>query len=265
MGAYRLEEASSSRAGCQNKECKDAKIKIAKGELRHGSWVEAGDYQSWKWRHWGCVTPNVIQNLKDAIKDISGGDETDCSALDGFDELSEENQDKVRRALEQGHVDDEDWKGDVEVNRPGMNGFRSKATKKEAAAKKKAQAKADEEDEAEPTPKSKKRSRAQPKKDPKVEAEADGEQQEHEEEAPKPKRSRKSAQPKPVSDEDEEEELKPKTSKRGRPAKSKAAVEEADEEPAAAKKKAAKKPTKAAADTADDEEKPKRGRKKKAA
>lgn len=59
----------------------------------------------------GCVTPNVIQNLKDAIKDISGGDETDCSALDGFDELSEENQDKVRRALEQGHVDDEDWKG----------------------------------------------------------------------------------------------------------------------------------------------------------
>ncbi|RAK76956.1 uncharacterized protein BO72DRAFT_496568 [Aspergillus fijiensis CBS 313.89] len=265
MGAYRLEEASSSRAGCQNKECKDAKIKIAKGELRHGSWVEAGDYQSWKWRHWGCVTPNVIQNLKDAIKDISGGDETDCSALDGFDELSEENQDKVRRALEQGHVDDEDWKGDVEVNRPGMNGFRSKATKKEAAAKKKAQAKADEEDEAEPTPKSKKRSRAQPKKDPKVEAEADGEQQEHEEEAPKPKRSRKSAQPKPVSDEDEEEEVKPKTSKRGRPAKSKAAVEEADEEPAAAKKKAAKKPTKAAAATADDEEKPKRGRKKKAA
>ncbi|RAH72852.1 uncharacterized protein BO66DRAFT_418362 [Aspergillus aculeatinus CBS 121060] len=265
MGAYRLEEASSSRAGCQNKECKDAKIKIAKGELRHGSWVEAGDYQSWKWRHWGCVTPNVIQNLKDAIKDISGGDETDCSALDGFDELSEENQDKVRRALEQGHVDDEDWKGDVEVNRPGMNGFRSKATKKEAAAKKKAQAKADEEDEAEPTPKSKKRSRAQPKKDPKVEAEADGEQQEHEEEAPKPKRSRKSAQPKPVSDEDEEEEVKPKTSKRGRPAKSKAAVEEADEEPAAAKKKAAKKPTKAAAATADDEEKPKRGRKKKTA
>ncbi|PYI25699.1 zf-PARP-domain-containing protein [Aspergillus indologenus CBS 114.80] len=264
MGAYRLEEASTSRAGCQNKECKDAKIKIAKGELRHGSWVEAGDYQSWKWRHWGCVTPNVIENLKDAIKELSGGDETDCSALDGFDELSEENQEKVRRALEQGHVDDEDWKGDVEVNRPGMKGFRSNATKKEAAAKKKAQAKAEEEDEAEPTPKSKKRSRAQPKKESKVEAEADGEQQEQEE-APKPKRSRKSAQPKPVSDEDEEEEVMPKSSKRGRPAKSKAAVEEAAEEPAAAKKKVAKKPTKAAAATADDEEKPKRGRKKKTA
>lgn len=31
--------------------------------------------------------------------------------IDGYDEISEENQEKVMRALEQGHVDDEDWKG----------------------------------------------------------------------------------------------------------------------------------------------------------
>lgn len=31
--------------------------------------------------------------------------------LDGFNELPEEFKAKVRRALDQGHVDDEDWKG----------------------------------------------------------------------------------------------------------------------------------------------------------
>lgn len=31
--------------------------------------------------------------------------------MDGYDELSAENQEKVRQALEQGHVDDSDWKG----------------------------------------------------------------------------------------------------------------------------------------------------------
>lgn len=31
--------------------------------------------------------------------------------VDGFEELPDELQDKVKRALEQGHVDDEDWNG----------------------------------------------------------------------------------------------------------------------------------------------------------
>lgn len=31
--------------------------------------------------------------------------------LDGYDELSSEQQQKVREAVEQGHVADEDWKG----------------------------------------------------------------------------------------------------------------------------------------------------------
>lgn len=39
---------------------------------------------------------------------MSGGDE---DLLDGFDEIDQESQDKIRRALKQGHVDDEDWKG----------------------------------------------------------------------------------------------------------------------------------------------------------
>ena len=50
------EISPNNRAGCQNKECKDAKLKINRGELRFGTWVEfnVGDReaQGWKWRHW---------------------------------------------------------------------------------------------------------------------------------------------------------------------------------------------------------------------
>ena len=31
--------------------------------------------------------------------------------LDGYDELPEDQQEQVRRAMEQGHVGDEDWNG----------------------------------------------------------------------------------------------------------------------------------------------------------
>jgi hypothetical protein len=51
----------------------------------------------------GCVTPKQIENLKAAIED-------DLELFDGYDELPEAEKEKMRRALEQGHVDDEDWK-----------------------------------------------------------------------------------------------------------------------------------------------------------
>ena len=50
----------------------------------------------------GCVTPKQISNLKDSI-------EGDPSQLDGYDELPEDVQEKLVRAIEQGHIDDEDW------------------------------------------------------------------------------------------------------------------------------------------------------------
>ncbi|KAI5306653.1 hypothetical protein KEM56_007785 [Ascosphaera pollenicola] len=120
------EEASTGRAGCKNKECQDTKSKIAKGELRLGSWIEAGQFQSWAWKHWGCVTPRQIASMKEVV-----GEENDFNLLDGFDEISEENRTKIKEAVERGHVADEDWKGDVEVNRPGKAGFRVKASKKQ--------------------------------------------------------------------------------------------------------------------------------------
>jgi hypothetical protein len=46
--------------------------------------------------------------------------------VDGYDELPPEYQKKVQFALDNGHVSDEDWKGDVDCNRPGQKGFRVK-------------------------------------------------------------------------------------------------------------------------------------------
>lgn len=93
----------------------------------------------------GCVTPVQIANMKAKIED-------NLEYLDGYEELPEDLQEQVRRAMEQGHVDDEDWNGvslttvalllrsdivqDLEMNRPGMKGFRSPATKKAAKEQK---------------------------------------------------------------------------------------------------------------------------------
>lgn len=68
--------------------------------------------------------------------------------VDGYDELPDHFQPKIMRALQQGHVDDEDWNGvgeyssshellltlrqDVEANRPGHKGMRLKASKSKA-------------------------------------------------------------------------------------------------------------------------------------
>lgn len=52
----------------------------------------------------GCVTPKVLSNWKEA----SG---MDPELIDGYEELPESAQEKVKRALEQCHVDDEDWNG----------------------------------------------------------------------------------------------------------------------------------------------------------
>jgi hypothetical protein len=52
----------------------------------------------------GCVTPPVLHNWWESTGQ-------DLELVDGFDTLPEDAQEKVKRALEQGHVDDEDWNG----------------------------------------------------------------------------------------------------------------------------------------------------------
>lgn len=60
--------------------------------------------------HRGCVTPAQIDNV---VKSIGGLEafEEDPNVLDGYEEVDEGNQEKIRTALKEGHVPDEDWKG----------------------------------------------------------------------------------------------------------------------------------------------------------
>ncbi|RDW86863.1 uncharacterized protein DSM5745_03505 [Aspergillus mulundensis] len=172
---YRVEKASTGRAGCQNKECKDSKVKIGKGELRFGTWVDTEKFQTWYWRHWGCVTPKIIANVLDSIGE---GDDLDLDMLDGYEDLPSDLQEKIEKAMKQGHVDDEEWRGDAELNVPGASGFRVKtpakkaqkededenkgaAKKKKTPAKKGKKAKDSDEEEKTPASKTKKRTRLQ--------------------------------------------------------------------------------------------------------
>ncbi|KKK18802.1 hypothetical protein AOCH_002889 [Aspergillus ochraceoroseus] len=271
MPSYRIDEASTGRAGCQNKECKDNKVKILKGELRLGTWVDTERFQSFFWRHWGCVTPKIIANFGELV-----GDDKDLSTIDGFDELSPENQEKVKKAVEQGHVDDEDWKGDPEMNQPGKTGFRKRVSKKNTKNDADGEKEEDSEEEAPiSASKPKKRGRAEVEKD--FQGDEDNESNDSEEEAPKAKRTKKAAAPAatrrisprekkaaaPASEEDEAPAAasKPKAAKRGRPAKG-----ASKENPPSGTQKRQRK-TKA--DGKDDAEaeaetRPRRGRKKKA-
>ncbi|MCJ1392687.1 hypothetical protein MMC18_005558 [Xylographa bjoerkii] len=171
---FRFEYAPSGRAGCKATECKKQGIKIDKGELRHGTFLEIQEHQSWAWKHWGCVTPVQIASLK---KDIEGN----LDYLDGYEDLNDDDKVKIRQALADGHVADEDWRYDVEMNRPGKRGFRSPAYK----AQQKADKKAAEEQDLGATP-----SKPPPKKRSRTKKENDSEEEGTSEQVVKKKRAR---------------------------------------------------------------------------
>lgn len=52
------------------------------------------------WRHWGCVTPKIITNMKAQFEN--------ADELDGYDDLKDEDQERIRKAWDDGHVADED-------------------------------------------------------------------------------------------------------------------------------------------------------------
>lgn len=116
------ELAKSARAGCKNTECKKEGLKIEKGEIRVGTWVEIKEHGGWQWRHWyvhficsncmipklmyefrGCTTPKILANIKENINDYDD--------VDGYDELEPEHKKMIEEALEAGHVPDADWRG----------------------------------------------------------------------------------------------------------------------------------------------------------
>ncbi|EGS22977.1 uncharacterized protein CTHT_0014560 [Thermochaetoides thermophila DSM 1495] len=162
--SYRIEICPNNRALCRDKVCKEAGIKICKGELRLGTWVEVQDHGAWHWRHWGCVSGEQVVNMQKKYATDKPG-EYNWEAIDGWEELENfpDVQEKVKRVIRQGHIDPEDFKGDPEMNKPGQKGIRKR--------KRKADDNEEEEQEEEhverPTKKSKKGvKKAEVKEDP---------------------------------------------------------------------------------------------------
>ena len=60
----------------------------------------------------GCTTPLVLQHIKEAIEgEDQDEDNLDFDALDGFDEIPPEMQEKIKTALVKGHIEDNEWQG----------------------------------------------------------------------------------------------------------------------------------------------------------
>lgn len=243
MSSYRVEISGNSRAACQNAKCKDGD-KIQKGEIRQGVMVKIKEHESMRWRHWGCVTPTVLKNWWEAAGE-------DLTMVDGYEELPEDAQEKVRKALEEGHVDDDDWNGDEDMNRYNPGNPRQGMYSTESKSKK--AKKGDVEDDAVEKKPAKKRGRKP----------ADVGQDE---------KPAKKARGKKAKDEAaDEDEPAPPPAKKGRPKKAKAEVEDDDVAPVADKKTKGKK-SKSAVTVQDSDDEPiqpakpaaKRGRPKKA-
>lgn len=245
MPQYRIEISPNNRAGCNDTVCKKEGVKIFKNEIRFGTWVEIQDRGSWKWKHWGCVSGSQIAGLQESC----GGDPDnyDFDAIDGFDELNDEDvKEKVRRCVKQGHIDAEDFKGDPEKNKLGEKGIYLSA--KEKAAKEKAAAKDAGEDEA-PAKANKRggKKAADVADEPKTKRAKKSKNVEADEEPPKAK-SKAKAKAKDATEEDAGESA---SAKRGRPRRSitqqDEEVEDEEAEAPAPAKKATKKGSKAKA------------------
>ncbi|KAF4947550.1 hypothetical protein FGADI_10333 [Fusarium gaditjirri] len=260
------ELSPNNRATCKDTECKKNGDKVTKGTLRFGSYVIIKEHGSWSWKHWGCVSGQQLENVRELCQQGDGS--FDCDLIDGYDELVEhpDVQEKVRRCINQGFIDPEDFKGDPEKNKLGEKGIHlTEAQKKKKAAaeaaatgdeeKPKAKGKRgrkkaadDEEDEDEPQPKKARTSKT---------VKADKE----EKPAAKPARGRKAAKVKDESEDESEDETAasapapaPALAKRGRRASAQKAKDESDaEEKPVPVKKGRKAATKKVKNESDDE------------
>ena len=55
------------------------------------------------------MTPVQIKNIQDMVEGLDL--ESDLDVLDGWDEIDEDFQEKIKQAIRDGHVSDEDWRG----------------------------------------------------------------------------------------------------------------------------------------------------------
>jgi len=98
-GGYKFDYATTNRSQCKGpKPCNGTKL--VKGTLRLGVVREFRGHPSWIYRHYGCTTKKVFQNMKKSFESAED--------IEGFAEFTETDQEKVRVAWEKEEVAAED-------------------------------------------------------------------------------------------------------------------------------------------------------------
>lgn len=112
------------------------------------------DHYDSQWKHWGCVSTRVFNNIKAHFHKASD--------LDGYEDLKPEDQKKLDTAYEAGHVADEDIPESARkpVGDEGADDDEDEKPKKKKAAPKKKKAADDGDEEEEEKPKKARASRA---------------------------------------------------------------------------------------------------------
>ncbi|KAH7130375.1 hypothetical protein B0J11DRAFT_602707 [Dendryphion nanum] len=90
---YKVELASTGRAGCRSPICSE---KILKGELRLGiatSWD--GEHDTWSYKHWKCISPYDLNSVKENIEN---------DKLFGLFDLKDEYTAVIQESIKQGKV-----------------------------------------------------------------------------------------------------------------------------------------------------------------
>ncbi|KIY67158.1 hypothetical protein CYLTODRAFT_490860 [Cylindrobasidium torrendii FP15055 ss-10] len=87
----------STRAVCHGPQpCQGTPM--AKGALRYGKKTSSGFGDTIEWRHWGCVTPDILAQLATV----------DLSRIENIENISASDQQKVRTAVMQRRIDPSD-------------------------------------------------------------------------------------------------------------------------------------------------------------
>lgn len=158
---YKFDYATTNRAQCKGpKPCKGTKLE--KGVLRLGVVVDFRGHPTWTWRHYGCTTKKVFQNMK---KSFAEADE-----IEGFTELKEADQEKIRTAWEKEEVAAEDIPATAVAGAEDDD----EAPKKTSRPRKKQKREDDDDGSDEPKPKKKAAPRRKKKADSDEDAEISG-------------------------------------------------------------------------------------------
>ncbi|KIK94979.1 hypothetical protein PAXRUDRAFT_141720 [Paxillus rubicundulus Ve08.2h10] len=97
MAGHAIDYSRSTRSVCKGPEpC--AGTPLPPGSLRYGQIYKGEFGETVRWRHWGCVTPDILRDL--AI--------TDLDIITGFSTIRPDDQQKVRRAIATQRVDPAD-------------------------------------------------------------------------------------------------------------------------------------------------------------